>query len=606
MPSLEERAARSSVAPVRVLHVDDNLSFRELVKTFLQQEDDRFEVVSIGDPTDTIAKLSETDIDCVVSDYEMPNKSGIELLQCVREEFPSLPFVLFTGKGSEEIAGEAISAGVTDYLQKSGSSEQYTVLANRILNAVERYHAQHTARESERRLYQSYERITDGCFALNEDLEFVFINEAGAQQFDASADDLLGERFWDAFPELSGTSFETVLRSAMDTMESTSSEEYYESLDAWYTVTAYPDEDGLSVYFRDITERKQSEAQRKRLTERYERLVEVFPNGGVFLFNKDLQFTAAGGSELEASGLSEDVMVGRRPSEVFPPENAALLEQKYRATLAGEPQSFEDSWQNHHYRIQTQPIRNSDGKIISGMAVAQNITEQKEREQKLERQNERLESFASVVSHDLRSPLSVLEGSLYLAEETGDAEHFERAGNAVDRIRELVEGLLSLSRENEREFTTTSISLADCVENCWQTVETSGATLVADDELVFEANYVRLTQLLEALISNAVVHGSTDDAVEADADKREGPAVTVTVGSLDGEPGFFVADDGSGLSDDIGEAVFDMGYTTAEDRSGMGLAIGKQIAEEHGWEICVNESPDGGARFEISGVTVVE
>jgi len=122
--------------PVRVLHVDDEPDFVETASTFLEREDDRLTVETTTRADEGLERLKKDSHDCVVSDYEMPRKDGIEFLESVRERCPTLPFILFTGKGSEEIASEAISAGVTDYLQKGTGTEQYTVLANRIENAV--------------------------------------------------------------------------------------------------------------------------------------------------------------------------------------------------------------------------------------------------------------------------------------------------------------------------------------------------------------------------------------------------------------------------------------------------------------------------------------
>ncbi len=122
---------------VHILHVDDNPEFAELAATFLERERESFSVDIAEDAVGGLEMLRETAYDCIVSDYDMPGVSGIELLETVRETYPDLPFVLFTGKGSEEVASEAISAGVTDYLQKGGGSEQYALLANRIENAVQ-------------------------------------------------------------------------------------------------------------------------------------------------------------------------------------------------------------------------------------------------------------------------------------------------------------------------------------------------------------------------------------------------------------------------------------------------------------------------------------
>lgn len=82
------------------------------------------------------------DYDCIVSDFDMPGIDGLELLDAIRSDHPSFPFILFTGKGTEEIASQAVGAGVTDYLQKAGP-EVYSVLANRITNAVEQFRSRH-------------------------------------------------------------------------------------------------------------------------------------------------------------------------------------------------------------------------------------------------------------------------------------------------------------------------------------------------------------------------------------------------------------------------------------------------------------------------------
>ena len=143
--------------------------------------------------------------------------------------------------------------------------------------------------------------------------------------------------------------------------------------------------DGLLGAVRDVTERRERERAIEQERALFVSLVEHFPNGGVFLFDDDLRFIEVGGQELAPLGLDAEEMIGRRPAEIFPPENARVLEECYRAAVEGEHTSFEDTYQDNRYHVQTIPLPDND--VAAGMAVAQNVTEQRERQWELERSN---------------------------------------------------------------------------------------------------------------------------------------------------------------------------------------------------------------------------
>ncbi|WP_267640081.1 response regulator [Haloarchaeobius amylolyticus] len=176
---------------VRLLHVDDDPAFTELVGTVLEKTDDSLEITSVTSPTSALSMLEEDSPDCIVSDYDMPEMNGLALLREVREREAEIPFVLFTGKGSEEVASEAISAGVSDYLQKSGGLEKYEILANRVRNLVEKYHAERRSRQ----LMAAIESVGQGVSLLNPAGEFVFANDAYATCFGYEPDELVGEHW---------------------------------------------------------------------------------------------------------------------------------------------------------------------------------------------------------------------------------------------------------------------------------------------------------------------------------------------------------------------------------------------------------------------------
>lgn len=136
---MEMKSVRPEEGPIRVVHVDDDEAFLRLTETSLSEIDPGLRIEQTTDPTSVIDRIAdeEIEIECIVSDQQMPRLTGVELLERVRSHHPDLPFVLFTGQGSEQIASDAISAGVTDYVSKGGGLEGFELLANRVRGAVE-------------------------------------------------------------------------------------------------------------------------------------------------------------------------------------------------------------------------------------------------------------------------------------------------------------------------------------------------------------------------------------------------------------------------------------------------------------------------------------
>lgn len=207
----------------------------------------------------------------------------------------------------------------------------------------------------------------------------------------------------------------------------------------------------------------------------------------------------------------------------------------------------------------------------------------RERDRELKRQNERLDSFTSVVSHDLRTPLSVAQGYLELAREEYDSDELDHVAEAHQRMSDLIENLLDLSRRGKQLGEISDVSLSAVAQHAWASTRTPAASIdITVDETV-RADRDRLVQLFSNLFANAIEHG--------------GDTVSVTVGGT--ETGFYVADDGPGIPETDRESVLEHGFTTNERGTGFGLAIVAEIVNAHGWTITVGESEAGGARFDI-------
>jgi PAS domain S-box-containing protein len=208
------------------------------------------------------------------------------------------------------------------------------------------------------------------------------------------------------------------------------------------------------------------------------------------------------------------------------------------------------------------------------------------RTKELEEQNSRLNEFASIVSHDLRNPLMLAEGSLDLARNEQDSEHLRDVSKAHDRMQTLIDDLLKSAREGGQLNRKVPINLDQLAEDCWRNVGTSEGTLKVKSTQKLLADPSRLRQLFENLYRNAIEHTSSD--------------VIISVGEH--SDGFYVEDDGQGIPEEDYKSVFEAGYSTSEDGSGLGLDIVEQVVDAHGWDICLTEGSDGGARFEIHDV----
>ncbi|WP_424013405.1 sensor histidine kinase [Halorubrum xinjiangense] len=228
--------------------------------------------------------------------------------------------------------------------------------------------------------------------------------------------------------------------------------------------------------------------------------------------------------------------------------------------------------------------------LFEARAIEREVAEERSRvrQAELRRERDRLEEFASVVSHDLRNPLNVVRGRVDLAKEAHpDDEHLAAVEPALDRMDEIIEETLTLAREGKIVDDADDVDLADCVRECWSRVDTADATLSVDGSLTVRADRDRLSHVFENLFRNAIEHGGSD--------------VTVRVGPL-GEDGFYVEDDGVGIPEEDVDRVRETGFTSSADGTGFGLAIVDRIVEAHGWELRIDDGAEGGTRFEISGV----
>jgi PAS domain S-box-containing protein len=294
-------------------------------------------------------------------------------------------------------------------------------------------------------------------------------------------------------------------------------------------------------------------------------------------------------------GFEQDELVGTAVQDYFHPDDCEEVLEAFRAVVSSDEYTVKAVEYRHRKADGTytwvESVASSDPTPDGYYVInTRDISERKQQRKELERANERLEAFASVVSHDLRNPLNVAEGHLELAEEDASSEHHSGVADALERMETLIDSLLTNARVETRDVDIEPIDLSHLGTTCWQNIVSDGAALAVDMERSIRGDRFQVMQLLENLYRNAVEHG--------------GENVTVTVGEL--RDGFYIEDDACGIPEPERENVFEVGYSTSSNGTGLGLVIVQRAAESHGWDLHVTEGSDGGARFEITGVEFSE
>ncbi|QLH76220.1 PAS domain-containing protein [Halosimplex rubrum] len=240
--------------------------------------------------------------------------------------------------------------------------------------------------------------------------------------------------------------------------------------------------------------------------------------------------------------------------------------------------------------LRTTKVPWRDGDRTRGLVgVTLDVSDEKRQIRDLRAQNRRLDDFTSFVAHDLRNPLHVAMAYQEFARE-GDPEAAERVSDALDRMAELVEDVSELAASSgTAPAPVGGVAVGSFLQVVWDEVATAAATLevALPAETVLYTNRLQLKPLFENCFEHCL--------------ERTGPGVTVHVGATD--DGFFVADDGPAVPAAEREELLDAGYDTAA--TGADLAIVSEVADTHGWDLRIDESRDGGARFEFGNVLLV-
>lgn len=595
---------------IRVLHVDDDPNQFEFIKFFLTQEDQCLSVKCVGTPKEVFKELSNGKYDCLVTDFKMPLMDGIELSKKVRESH-TLPIILYTGQGSEEVAESAFTIGVDDYIRKEMDPSHYKVLAKRIRHIVEKKRAE--------RLYQNaVEGIRDGmCIIV--DSEIVYANQIQADIFGAKkTSEIIGT---DSLSYVHPDDLERAKQRMIEIAKGKTDPPFMKykvlrkdgktvDVEALTSVIQYNGGDAFLVLTRDLTERNKLERERKKVEERFRTIIELAPDGIVTVSLKGI-VTSVNPAFTRITGYKKDEILGKRFYQIGSLRNIDLRNNLsvFASIARGKlppPVEFvfqfkdgSQGWGEAHLAF----IDNHNSKEL--LAIVRDITERKWVEKEINQYSDELKKMV-IERKNAENDEQRISWSNHLANRIGVdlQDSLFTINNSISELRKNPSKLGEILDKMEFSVNSASIQLKNLFEDNPQ-IQTKDIDIFKLVETSLEES--NIPPEIETMTSFSGVnnfHVSPDkmklavqNLVKNAVDMMpDGGSLNITCDSSDDSLILEVGSSGNRLLDSEVERLMVEG-TLQTDCALLSISEGQKIAEEHGGSVLVNSVEDKGTTY---------
>jgi len=477
-------------------------------------------------------------------------------------------------------------------------------LGETIANAIAGIEAREALRARKEQYQRLTERVSDAYYAVDEDWRVTYWNDQMAARTGVSRAAILGEKLWEQFPVLRGSELEARYRDAMDTGISRSFETYLdEPFEYWIDVDVYPDEDGLSVFSRDITDRKEREHALRETSETLEAVIRASPDA-VVMIDEAHRITLWSRAATELFGWESSEVVDRKLPAVFGGELPTFRELIARLedgeSVTGAQTSYETaSGDPVHLSVSAARV-DVDGELVGYMATIADVTERKAYERRLEEQNEKLEVLNRIVRHDVRNDMQFVLAMADRLLREADDDLEDAAARIVDHADHVVEltttmrELMELTLRDEDGDRPASVSLSQTLETQLDDVRSTYGDVLIQTTTPIPRVSVRADETLGSvfrnLLKNAVQHND-EDLAEIEISVSETPShVTVSV-----------ADNGPGVPDDRKRAVFGKDEKGLDSTgTGIGLYLVHSLVESYGGDVWIEDNDPKGADVRVT------
>ncbi|KAB2330334.1 PAS domain-containing sensor histidine kinase [Bacillus mesophilum] len=447
--------------------------------------------------------------------------------------------------------------------------------------------------------FEILDRITDGFFALDMNWNFTYVNDNATRLLFRSRDNLVGKNIWIEFPEAVDLIFYKQYQKAVNEQVFVHFESYFPPLHAWFSVRAYPSDNGLSVYFQDITAEKKTASQNEQ---HYKSLFEHNPNA-VFSFDLEGNYLSVNTAMVKMLGYSEQELLLKTFIPLVAEEDLDKTMDYYKRAANGTTQNYEIKCLHKNGDIVYLSVTNMpiivDQEVIGVYGIAKNITDRKLTEQKLLK-SEKLSAVGQLsasIAHEIRNPLTALKGFLQLMKASEGRikdSYLEVMSSEMERIELITGELLLLAKPQAHQFKLENIE--EIIQNV-TTLLGSQALMhnveikIVNDETIPPVRCIanQLKQVFINLIKNAL------------ESMQYGGKVLINVQVKDDQTLFIsIADEGEGIPEDLLRNIGLPFYTTKQKGTGLGMMTSLRIIEAHNGTMDITSTVGKGTVVSIS------
>ncbi|HLO73732.1 MAG TPA: PAS domain S-box protein [Flavobacterium sp.] len=473
------------------------------------------------------------------------------------------------------------------------------------------------------------ESIGDAFFTLDKNWIVTYWNKESEKITGVKREELIGKNFWEFFPHLKGGVYDINYKKSVKTNKNVYFQDFFEYLDVWLDVSAYPSKEGLSVYYKDITATKKYEEELRASNERFEKST-LATNDAIWDWNLEENSIYRGNGFMKLFGYAVpnkiyDIdILNLIKSRVHPDEAEEVIDSLKKAIKNPKKTNWEKEYRyikaNGKYAFVVNRgiiIRNESGVATRIVGALQDITERREHEEslkilnkKLEIQtkdlinsNQELEQFAYIASHDLQEPLRMVTSFLTQLENKYQSklddkgrQYIHFAVDGANRMRNIILDILEYSKvgkntNEEKELININIIVDEVCKINQKVIEETKAKIIFNDLPEIQSYRSPLMQIFHNLIGNAIKYQKPNNT----------PIINITYEKLDKKWQFKIEDNGIGIAEEYLDKIFVIFQRlhSKEEFSGtgMGLAIVKKLIENLGGKIWIESEVGKGSAF---------